>query len=243
MTDQGAPPIPRQVDLIHVIADAARKPDVRPSEVLAADDVKALMAGCSRTAASGIRNRALIALLWRTGLRLGEALALRPSHIDHHNGVVVVLRPKRGAGRPAKPRRVGIDDDTLERIDRWLEHRARLAVPAGALLFCTLRGDQLDQAYVRRTMRRLAKRPARAAHEGEDPKTIPPAVDPDRRVHPHGLRHTFAHELFCESRDLATVQHALGHRHLRTTYGYLRELAPDVIEVMRQRRWHDDAAA
>ncbi len=236
----GPPPrLPGQDDVEQVITQTEHEPAVRPGEVLAGDEVKALMRGCSRTAASGVRNRALIALLWRTGLRLGEALALKPRDVDHHNGVVVVLRPKRGAGRPTKPRKVGIDDDTLERVDRWLERRARLVVPAAAPLFCTLRGGKLDQAYVRRTLHRLARRPRRAPHDGEDPGTIAPVIDADRRVHPHGLRHTFAHELYRETGDVAAVQQALGHQHMRTTYVYLRELAPAVVEVMRARRWDD----
>jgi site-specific recombinase XerD len=49
-----------------------------PSEVLTVADVRSLMAACSSTSASGIRNRALIALLYRSGLRLSEALDLHP---------------------------------------------------------------------------------------------------------------------------------------------------------------------
>jgi integrase/recombinase XerD len=53
-----------------------------PPEVLSEADVRALMVGCSKRAPTGVRNRALIALLWRSGLRISEALALKPSDID-----------------------------------------------------------------------------------------------------------------------------------------------------------------
>ncbi len=61
----------------------------------------------------------------------------------------------------------------------------------------------------------------------------------DRRVHPHALRHSFAHDAYRSGFDVSEVQQALGHRHMRTTYQYLRQLAPDVVELMRQRRWSD----
>ncbi len=53
-----------------------------PPEPLSADDVKGLIRACSKRASTGIRNRALIAVLYRAGLRIGEALALLPKDLD-----------------------------------------------------------------------------------------------------------------------------------------------------------------
>lgn len=53
-----------------------------PPEVLKEDEVRALMGACSKRAPTGVRNRALIALLWRSGLRISEALALMPADVD-----------------------------------------------------------------------------------------------------------------------------------------------------------------
>lgn len=98
-------------------------------------------------------------------------------------------------GKGHVSRRVGIDDQALERVDRWRERRRRLGVPRDAPLFCTLKGEQLDQAYVRRT-RRLAAKLTRRPGPGERPQDVAVAVD--RRVHPHALRHTLAHELYAK---------------------------------------------
>lgn len=227
------PQIAGQVDL-EALAER------RPGEVLDEHEVLALMRGCSTRAPTGVRNRALIAVMWRTGLRLGEALALAPGDVDGRQGTVLVRRPKGAASRrdaAVPPRKVGIDPDTLERVEWWRQRRARLDLPPRAPLFCTLRGHPLDQAYVRRLLRRLAAKPARRAQPGEDPAAIPVAVD--RRVHPHALRHSFAHDAYRSGFDVSEVQQALGHRHTHTTYQYLRQLAPDVVELMRQRRWSD----
>ena|SRR5436305_11255989 len=75
----------------------------------------------------GQRLCALIVLLWRTGLRTSEALALQESDLDRSRGAVLVRRGKSG-----KRREVGIDRWAREQLDPWLEIRQRL--PIGSLL-------------------------------------------------------------------------------------------------------------
>ncbi len=60
----------------------------------------------------------------------------------------------------------------------------------------------------------------------------------EKRVHPHGLRHTHALELASESTPINTIQLQLGHGNASTTSAYIQKLAPQVvIETMRRRRW------
>ena len=73
-----------------------------PPEPLTSDEVKRLLRACSQRASSGLRNRALLAVLWRTGLRIGEALALFPKDLDVQGGTLVVLHGK-GDKRRTEP--------------------------------------------------------------------------------------------------------------------------------------------
>jgi len=82
----------------------ASKVKAFPAEILTSDKVRALLAQCSTTSGSGIRHRALIVLLSRTGLRITEALALRPNYVNLEIGSVTVLH-----GKGDRLRTVGID--------------------------------------------------------------------------------------------------------------------------------------
>ena len=78
------------------------------------------------------RTRALIAILWRAGLRISEALALSETDVDAKTGSVLVR-----SGKGGKRRIVGMDDWGWEHVARWTEHRVQL--PIGPL-FCILAG-------------------------------------------------------------------------------------------------------
>jgi len=84
-------------------------------------DVEALRAACSRRAPTGIRNRALLAVLFRSGLRISEALALFPKDLDLTGGSLRVLH-----GKGDKARTAPLPTDAADAVDRWLECRKRL---------------------------------------------------------------------------------------------------------------------
>lgn len=184
------------------------------ADLLAGAEIERLMRCCSRRAPTGVRNRALIAVLWRCGLRIGEALALRPKDVDLDAGTLVVQRGKGG-----KRRVVGVDAGTAALVGRWLEVRRRRGL-AGPL-FCTLAGRSMDQSYVRHLLPRLARR-----------------AGVERRVHAHGLRHAFAVELSRSGAPLFVVRDALGHASVATTQIYLTRVgAHEAVEAMRGREW------
>jgi site-specific recombinase XerD len=207
-----------------------------PAEVYRPSEVLALIAACpteGRHRWTGVRNRALIALLWRSGLRIEEALTLDVKDVDLDLGVVHVLR---GKGR--KRRAVPIDRPAARLVSAWLVVRGELLAEradpelAGVgrgPLFCVLTrptvGRRMHSACVRETLKDLARK-ARI----------------ERRVHPHGLRHTFASEVyFHEGAVMADVQLALGHAHASTTDRYIHRIAGSrrLLELLRDRPWPD----
>lgn len=84
-----------------------------PVEILDDKEVQALIRACSHRAPTGIRNRALIVLLYRGGLRIGETLALEPKDVDISSGAIRVLRGKGG-----KTRTVGVDAGAMSVVER-----------------------------------------------------------------------------------------------------------------------------
>ena len=185
-----------------------------PPEVYARDEIRALMATTSSRAPTGIRNRALIAVGYRAGLRCFEALALHRRDIDTDDDYLHVR-----SGKGGKSRKVGIDNGALAMIQRWLDIRKKLGLNGHMPVFCTLKGEPLTNAYVRGLMARLGKK-----------------AGIEKRVHFHGLRHTFAWELSEEGVPTKKIQGLLGHSRLETTAVYLAHLAPhDLIEVARSR--------
>jgi site-specific recombinase XerD len=187
-----------------------------PAEPLTQNEVKALLTSCSKRAPTGIRNRALIATLYRAGLRISEALALRPKDLDQEAGTLRILHTKNNRARV-----VGLDASAWLFLQAWLDQRTALGIDANAPVFCTLKGTALKTAYVRKLMPRLAKKAGIL-----------------KRVHAHGLRHTFAFELANEGVALHLVQAQLGHANLSITDRYIRHLNPTaVVEAMRSRSW------
>lgn len=192
------------------MASTTTKGRTFPPEVLRQAEVRGLMGACSSKAPTGVRNRALIAVLWRSGLRISEALALKPSDVDAERNTIRVAEGKGG-----KHRVVACDDEALAMVGRWVEVRRGLGVSGRRPLFCTLKGGAVSSRYVRTTLRRLARK-----------------AKVERRIH----RHTFASELVEEGQPLSVVQQALGHGSVVTTAGYLRRIAPaNLVEVARQR--------
>ncbi|MEQ8771049.1 MAG: tyrosine-type recombinase/integrase [Phycisphaerales bacterium] len=186
-----------------------------PPEVLTPEEIASLLAACGRATWTARRNRALIVLLYRSGLRLGEALALRPCDIDFARGAVRVLRAKGGQARTS-----GIDPGGAAAVRAWADERAEMGFGVGGALFCSASGKPVTQAYVRRRLPELARRAG-----------IP------KRVHAHGLRHTHAAELRAEGVDIAVIRRQLGHAHLMTTVVYLDHLAPNsVLTILSGRR-------
>jgi site-specific recombinase XerD len=188
----------------------------RDTDVLTRRDVEAIIRECSGRAPTGVRTRALIVLLWRSGLRISEALDLYPKDVDLEAGTVVVQH-----GKGDKRRVVALDPGAVALVARWLEVRRRLGIPNRAPLICTLRGGRVDASYARHLLPRLARR-----------------VGIERRIHPHALRHLCAVELEREGAPVSTIRDVLGYSSVAVTDRYPRRIgAGEAVEFARSTSW------
>jgi site-specific recombinase XerD len=191
-----------------------------PAEILTAAEVGRLMDACARRTPGGVRNRALIVVLWRGGLRTAEALDLELRDVDPDAGTLTVRH-----GKGNRRRIVGLDPPAFAVLEQWLRVRRELGVPRGAPVFCTITstnlGRPLGGSYWRQAIKRLG---AQAGIE--------------KRVHSHGLRHTHAVELMREGVPLLVISRQLGHSSLQITQQYLDHLEPgEVVAAMQHREW------
>ncbi len=147
--------------------------------------------------ALAVRDRALLELLYSSGLRLDEAVTLNRVDLDLSDGLVRVT------GKGAKTRIVPVGRFAREALNRWLLVRTSLAVTDEPALFVGRNGRRLGH----RAMQLRVHRWARSQRLG-----VP--------VHPHMLRHSFASHLLESSGDLRAVQELLGHADISTTQVY-----------------------
>jgi integrase/recombinase XerC len=170
---------------------------------LSAAEARALIEAAAGSAADagpiGVRDAAVLELLYATGIRVGELAGLDVDDLDQERRVVRV----RGKGR--KERAVPYGLPCQQALDGWLASgRPSLARDgSGAALFLGARGGRVDQRAVRTMVH------ARLAD-------VPGAPD----IGPHGLRHTAATHLLEGGADLRSVQEMLGHASLATTQIY-----------------------
>lgn len=168
------------------------------------DESKELLDAPLERSEAGLRDRALLELLYATGLRVAECCGLDLDDVDRRRGAVRVL------GKGGKERVVPAGDAALEALDAWLSVRGE----GGGALFTNLRGSRLST----RSVHRIVKRRARAAGI-------------DRRVSPHTLRHTFATHMLGEGADLRLIQELLGHSRLSTTQRYTHVSPEQLMKV------------
>jgi len=109
-------------------------------------------------------------------------------------------------------------------VSQWVDRRKALGLNGRQVLICTLKGGPVHPTYVRVLLRRLAEK-----------------AGIEKRVHPHGLRHTHAAELAAEGAPMNVVQKQLGHASLAVTSRYLDHVAPQaLIDRLREREWSVD---
>lgn len=155
------------------------------------------------------RDRAMLELMYSSGLRLSELLDLDvspPAHtaggshgyVDFQAGEVLVH------GKGGKTRRVPVGRPALDALQEWIRHRqAGVQNVCGPALFVNKKGDRLSGRTVQRRFAQIAL-----------------TAGLPTRVHPHMLRHSFASHLLQSSGDLRAVQELLGHAQIATTQAY-----------------------
>lgn len=190
------------------------------TEIYSKEEVMSLMEACNN-GPSGIRNKVLIVVLYRCGLRVSEVLGIRSSDYNAHDGTLRVI------GKGNKMRVVGLDSQTKMNLDLWMEKRKKLGINGcgNPPIFCGISkaniGEPIQTVYVRNLLKRLGKK-----------------AGIEKRMNPHNLRHTFAHDLLNEGIGLQHIQITLGHSSISTTSKYLQRFNPkETIEKIKERVW------
>ncbi len=167
----------------------------------------------TRELALALRDRAILELLYGSGLRVGEVCGLTPERIDLQRGRVLVL------GKGSKERELPISDPAQTALQAYL--RAGRSTMAGeevsAALFFNRRGKPITERDVRRLVGRYGRRELSG-----------------RRVTPHTLRHSFATHLLEGGADIRAVQELLGHASVATTQRYTHVSRTRLFDAYRQ---------
>ena len=187
--------------------------DVLASEYLTSGEVERLLSMGQARYPTSVRNRAMIMLLYRSGLRVSEMLSIRPADIDLAEHTIRLSSTKSGH---AQTRAFHPTADAA--LQHWLDRREQAGIGARAPFFCTLQsehtgqgssapGGQVSGGYVRDMLKRYARR-----------------AGIDKRVYPHMLRNTFAMEMLRAGQPLDVISRLLGHSSVAVTARYLRGL-------------------
>lgn len=176
------------------------------------DALRAVLDAPDPSDALGLRDRAILEILYATGIRVGELVTLRLRDFDATSGRLVVM------GKGSRERVVPVHPLAVRRVQEWCANGRPDVRPRSDHLFVSRTGRNLGTGDVRRMLTRRLAQAGQAAC-----------------VTPHTLRHTFATHLLEGGADLRTVQELLGHVALSTTQTYTH------LSVRRLRDVHRDA--
>jgi integrase/recombinase XerC len=161
----------------------------------------------------GVRDQALMELIYSSGLRLSEVLSLDVDTIDFADQSLVVT------GKGGKTRHLPVGAPAITAVRAWMKRRGEIrGADASKALFLSQRGKRLSPRSVQDRLARAAR-----------------LRGLDGRLHPHMLRHSFATHMLESSGDLRAVQELLGHANLSTTQVYTH------LDFQHLARVYDDA--
>lgn len=144
-----------------------------------------------------VRDKAIIEVLYSSGLRLAELIDLDLHDLDLQQGLVKVT------GKGKKTRQVPLGSKAINALKAWLIRRAEIKVQNADAVFVSQYGKRLSARSIQQRLRYWAQKQAMASH-----------------IHPHMLRHSFASHILESSGDLRAVQELLGHSDISTTQIY-----------------------
>ena len=168
----------------------------RLPNVLDVDQINQLL-NIRETSPTSLRDKAILELLYSSGLRLSELVNLNPIDLNLKDKSLMVM------GKGGKTRLVPIGQKAIEAVNQWLDVRSKLAKTDEEALFVGTKGVRLGQRAIQ----------ARITHWGKKNGI-------QQGVYPHLLRHSFATHLLEASGDLRAVQELLGHKDISSTQIY-----------------------
>lgn len=180
-------------------------------EVLSLEEIDAMIAQIDMSKAEGHRNRAIIEMLYGSGLRVSELVDLRLSNIYRQEGYMRIV------GKGNKQRLVPISPEADKQLEYWLEDRCLLDIKPEAkdIAFLNHYGRQLTRAMIFTIVKRLAQ-----------------LAGITKTISPHTLRHSFATHLLQNGADLRIIQQLLGHESIVTTEIYTHVDIHDLREAV-----------
>lgn len=194
---------------------AAPKRERRLPRVLATSDLNALIDAADATTPAGLRDRAILELMYAAGVRLSEIVGLDCRHLDLDEYRILVR------GKGDKERMVLFGEPAGKALQRYLKDgRPQLATGAESALFVNRGGSRLSGRSVQKIVRKYALKAGLDAH-----------------VYPHLLRHSFATHLLDGGAELRVVQELLGHSSAATTQIYTHvteEMQREKMEAARK---------
>lgn len=191
--------------------EAIKVPDPMPRLTLTETEVLAILEAPDTSQPLGIRDRAMLEVLYATGMRNGELGGLQLDQVHRGRGQLQLL----GKGR--KPRLVPLGKTALAWLERYIEEvrPGLLGDPTDTRVFLTRCGTSLDPSYLAQLVARAGRRAGLKQH-----------------VTPHVLRHSLATHLLRRGAGLRPLQALLGHASLETTQKYTRMEISDLRSVL-----------
>ena len=175
---------------------SAPKPARRLPDVLTTEEIDRILAAIDTSTPKGIRDVAMLELLYSCGLRVSELVSLRLGDLFFGEGFIRVV------GKGDKQRLVPISDVARERVMRYLDER-RSARTGEEVVFLNNRGKGLTRVMIFTILKEAARR-----------------AEIEKRISPHTLRHSFATHLLEGGAGIRQVQELLGHENILTTEIY-----------------------
>ena len=187
------------------------KKEHRLPDVLTLDEIDSMIAQLDMSKPESHRNRAIIEMLYGSGLRVSELTELKLSNIYRKEGYMRIL------GKGSKQRLVPISPVADEQFGYWLVDRSQLDIKPEAtdIAFLNHYGRQLTRAMIFTIVKRLAT-----------------AAGIRKTISPHTLRHSFATHLLQNGADLRIIQQLLGHESIVTTEIYTHVNIQDLREAV-----------
>lgn len=175
------------------------KKEMHLPEVLSLEEIDRMIAQIDMSKNESHRNRAIIEMLYGSGLRVSELVNLRLSDIYTKEGYMRIT------GKGNKQRLVPISPLAIQWLNYWMEDRNKLDIQPQSvdIAFLNRRGGQLTRAMIFTIIKTLAR-----------------DAEIQKRISPHTLRHSFATHLLQNGADLRIIQQLLGHESITTTEIY-----------------------
>lgn len=194
------------------------KSEAKEIKFLTPDQVQRLLNMPFTSTLIGLRDKAILEVMFSTGLRVSELVKLDREKIDFSSGEIGII----GKGR--RPRVVFLSERTKQWLKRYLnkrsDHYKPLFIRIGGSSFSPTTGDEETRLSVRSIQRVVEKYVKKAK--------IP------LKATPHTLRHSFATDILSHGADLRSVQELLGHKNISTTQIYTHVTNPQLKEVHRK---------